>query len=223
MSLPVVGIVGFSDSGKTRVASALIERLSARGYRVAAIKHAAHGHQVDRPETDSHRLYHAGAEQVTVTSPGQTTTVTRSEGDTQLDALLGGLDPGFDIVIVEGFKFSTLPKVLVQSDEAISPLPENIIAVVGDGDGLPGMPSFTFEETDGLAERVLSQLVTSQEQSADVSLLVNGKSVPLSAFPRDAISGILFGYLTSLKGVPDDPRQIHITVDVGPRPHKAVD
>ncbi len=43
MTVPIVAIVGYSDSGKTRVASALVGLLTQRGHRVAAFKHAAHG------------------------------------------------------------------------------------------------------------------------------------------------------------------------------------
>ena len=61
MTPPVVAIIGPPDSGKTMVAVALIELLAARGYRIAAVKHSAHGHRVDRPATDRARLYAAGA------------------------------------------------------------------------------------------------------------------------------------------------------------------
>lgn len=68
-SPPVVAVVGYSDSGKTRVAAALIELLSARGYRIAAIKHCLHGHQPARPHSDSERLYERGAVAVIASSP----------------------------------------------------------------------------------------------------------------------------------------------------------
>ncbi|MEP4465028.1 molybdopterin-guanine dinucleotide biosynthesis protein B, partial [Marinobacter alexandrii] len=39
----VIGIVGWKNSGKTTLASALIRELTVRGLRVNSIKHAHHG------------------------------------------------------------------------------------------------------------------------------------------------------------------------------------
>ena len=66
MTLPVIAVVGLSNSGKTRVAAALIQILASKGLRIAAVKHASHGHQVDRPATDSTRLFAAGAAKIVI-------------------------------------------------------------------------------------------------------------------------------------------------------------
>ena len=60
-NLPVVTIVGYSDSGKTTVASALIRALTGEGYRIAYIKHSPHGHESDKPGSDTDRQRDAGA------------------------------------------------------------------------------------------------------------------------------------------------------------------
>lgn len=68
MTPPVIAIVAPSGSGKTGVAAALIRMLVDRGYRIAAVKHAVHCHQVDLAGTDSDRLFQAGADRVIVSS-----------------------------------------------------------------------------------------------------------------------------------------------------------
>ena len=45
--IPIVSIVGKSDSGKTTLIEKLIPELTRRGYRVATVKHHAHGFEVD--------------------------------------------------------------------------------------------------------------------------------------------------------------------------------
>lgn len=68
----VVGLVGQSGSGKTLVAHGLCRRLAGWGLRVAAVKHAAHGFDLDRPGSDSARMAEAGAGVVVITGPGET-------------------------------------------------------------------------------------------------------------------------------------------------------
>ena len=136
------------------MAVALIETLASRGYRIAAVKHSSHGHQVDRPATDSARLYAAGAYRIFLSSPGQMTTIERTEVDTPLEEILAFLDSSYDLVVAEGFKGSTVPKVMVLGEEQLSPPPENVIAVVGDHAAAEDVPCYSFDELDGLAQQV---------------------------------------------------------------------
>lgn len=46
-------IIGHKKSGKTLITTALIERLSKEGYRVAALKHDAHNAAMDVPTTNA--------------------------------------------------------------------------------------------------------------------------------------------------------------------------
>src|SRR5215470_12304110 len=64
----VLGIVGWSGSGKTTLITRLIPVLSARGLRVATLKHAHHAFDVDQPGKDSYEHRKAGASEVIVSS-----------------------------------------------------------------------------------------------------------------------------------------------------------
>ena len=151
---PVVGVVGYSDSGKTRVAASLIEVLSKRGYRIAAIKHCPHGHETGRPDSDSDKLYRAGAVAVIASSPDKRSLVVRVGHDSSLTSLVSSIDTPSDLVIAEGFKTSSVPKVLVLDDEQVADSINNIIATVG-GDGAAScVPAFAFEDLDRLADLV---------------------------------------------------------------------
>ncbi|MBB1078889.1 molybdopterin-guanine dinucleotide biosynthesis protein B [Limosilactobacillus sp. STM2_1] len=61
-------IIGHKKSGKTLVTTKLIQQLTSRGYRVAAIKHDAHKAAMDISHTDSARMSDAGAQQVILQS-----------------------------------------------------------------------------------------------------------------------------------------------------------
>ncbi|MBI4340514.1 MAG: molybdopterin-guanine dinucleotide biosynthesis protein B [Chloroflexi bacterium] len=158
MTTPVIAIVGNSDSGKTRVAAALVSILSGKGYRVAAVKHCPHGHEVAPQPKDTARLFAAGAHAVVASSPGQITVTRRTEGDALLEAIVASLGGGYDVVIAEGFKGSSAPKVLMVDNEPLSPPPESIIATVRDKPVDGPVPSYTFGQMDALTLYLESRL-----------------------------------------------------------------
>lgn len=110
----VVAVVGFSDTGKTTLLERLIPRMRARGLTVGAIKHTSHGFAADRPGKDSHRIYSAGACAVTLVSGQQLATFRRrAEGDVSLSEALAELPVGLDLVLVEGFAWEPVPRIVL--------------------------------------------------------------------------------------------------------------
>lgn len=130
----VIGLVGASGSGKTAAAVGLIKRLTARGLRVGAIKHAAHGFQIDRPKSDSARMIEAGAVRVVLAGPSET--AVRISGEMPLASLLRGFAAGTqdapDLILVEGFAAAGHPVVQIGQ-----PKPG---AAAGDGRASRGLP-----------------------------------------------------------------------------------
>src|SRR5262249_2954965 len=68
MRPPVIGIVGWKNSGKTTLIESLLRDLNGRGLRVSTLKHAHHAFDIDHPGKDSFRHREAGAHEVLVTS-----------------------------------------------------------------------------------------------------------------------------------------------------------
>jgi molybdopterin-guanine dinucleotide biosynthesis protein B len=104
--MKVVGFIGDSGSGKTTLVERLITRFVHGGCRVAAIKHAHHGFDIDRPGKDSYRFRAAGAAQVLVASDQRWVLMSdEAEGDpaAALARQLSRLDP-CDLVLVEGYR-----------------------------------------------------------------------------------------------------------------------
>ena len=115
VTVPVLCVVGFKDSGKTGVAVGLVRELRQRGLRVGAVKHG-HGFRFDTPGTDSWRLREeGGADPVLLTGPeGYALMGGWGEGgELPLAALLTRHFAEVDLVVVEGFKGSGFPRVEV--------------------------------------------------------------------------------------------------------------
>ncbi len=107
---PVLGVCGWSGSGKTTLIEQVVPRLLARGLRVGVAKHDTHGITVDRPGKDSDRLYRAGAD-VALGAPRETLLRLHSEKDHGPFAAIQMLLAEHDLVLLEGYKGSDLPKV----------------------------------------------------------------------------------------------------------------
>jgi molybdopterin-guanine dinucleotide biosynthesis protein MobB len=132
-----LGLCGWSGSGKTTLLERLVAVLAGRGLKVAVVKHDAHGPDLDREGKDSDRLFRAGAD-VLVHGPGEG--FLRRHGDGTLAGALAFLPPGYDLVLVEGHKGSSVPKVWLLSEGEETPPPgvREVVAVLGRGpDRLP--------------------------------------------------------------------------------------
>ena len=70
MAVPIVSFVGRSNSGKTTLIERVIPELVRAGYKVATVKHAGHGFDLDTEGKDSWRHKQAGASSVVVLSKG---------------------------------------------------------------------------------------------------------------------------------------------------------
>jgi molybdopterin-guanine dinucleotide biosynthesis adapter protein len=117
----VLGICGYSDSGKTTLVERLVPAFDRLG-QVATIKSIHHDIEVDTPGTDTHRHASAGADSVVGITPSRTFEVSkrgkkRADTDGETDALGEQLRlfrrRGYDVVLVEGFRQASMPKIVV--------------------------------------------------------------------------------------------------------------
>jgi molybdopterin-guanine dinucleotide biosynthesis protein B len=156
---PVVCIVGFSGAGKTTVTVGLVAALKQRGLRVGTIKHDVHGFEMDRPGKDSWRHKQAGASATIISSPAQIGMVMDVDHDhhpLELVPLLGEMD----IVLVEGFKRTDLPKIEIFRPENEKPPAcrddRNLLAVVSDAKLGWSVPRYAANDCEGLAEFIVA-------------------------------------------------------------------
>ena len=119
---PAVAFVARSGTGKTTLVENLIGEIRARGYRVGALKHDAHRFEIDRPGKDSARFTEAGAEVMVLVSDDTVAMVQKPDQTPKLDTLLRLWFSEMDLVLVEGYKTSDLPKIEVHRAALGKPL-----------------------------------------------------------------------------------------------------
>lgn len=131
-----VCIVGASGSGKTTLIEGLIPALRALGLRVGVVKHTHHHVPFDKPGKDSWRVAEAGAEQVALLTPAGFAFMDYHP-EPSLEEAITRCFEGVDLVLVEGCKWSKLPKIEVFRPEHTA-LPmclndANLLAVATNG------------------------------------------------------------------------------------------
>ncbi|MEL6476067.1 MAG: molybdopterin-guanine dinucleotide biosynthesis protein B [Pseudomonadota bacterium] len=161
--MQVYGVVGWKNAGKTTLVERLVAELSGRGYTVSTVKHTHHMVDVDQPGKDSHRHRQAGAHQVILSSSSRWAVMTELRGapEAPLEALLTHLAP-VDLVIVEGYKRDSHPKVEAWRAETGQPLiarEDPTVRAVASNDQ-PGTekPVIGLDDIPAIADFILADL-----------------------------------------------------------------
>lgn len=107
----IFAISGVKNSGKTTLITRILPFLNEQGLKVATIKHDGHEFHADVPGTDSYRHLCAGAYGTAIFSEHKYMAVKQQPGinEEQLIALF----PEADMILLEGFKHSSYPKIEV--------------------------------------------------------------------------------------------------------------
>ncbi len=117
-----VCFVAKSGTGKTTLLEKVIAELKDRGYRVGVIKHDAHRFDIDHPGKDSHRLTAAGADTMLISSPEKLALIRQHAEPPPIEELIATYFSDVDLVLTEGFKKSSFPKIEVHRRERSSTL-----------------------------------------------------------------------------------------------------
>ena len=154
--IPVISIIGRSNTGKTTLVEKLVPEFCRRGYRVATIKHAAGGFEIDREGKDSWRHKKAGAYKTILISPTGMALLEVLEREYSVEELIDLYIKDADVILLEGHKNNPYPKIEVLRKN-LEPLhragKEDLwIAVVGDEKHGVGIPHFQVGEIQKLAD-----------------------------------------------------------------------
>lgn len=176
--VPVVSFVGKKKSGKTSVVVRVIHELCGRGYRVAALKHHAHELEVDTAETDSYRMRQAGAVVAGLCGQSEYFLVARPPCSLGLEDYVLRIPEEVDVVITEGFKRQSAPKIEVSRRARSSTLVcghEELMAIVSDQPHpLYAVPQYGLDDIRDIADLVERKVirgcetVVATEEAADV-------------------------------------------------------
>ena len=162
-SMRVVSFVAASSgSGKTTLIEKIVRILKARGRRLAVVKHASEGFEIDTPGKDSWRFGQAGADVVMLAGPDRFALVRKETGERSLDdyLLLAG---DVDIVLFEGFKQSAVNKIEVfragiSGERPLALDDPTFLAMISDARYETAMPWFGIDDAEGVAEFILKNV-----------------------------------------------------------------
>lgn len=163
---PIVSIVGRSGCGKTTLIERLLPILTARGARVATVKHHRHRSPVDVPGKDSWRHARAGARAVLVAGAAELALFRPVEGPPALEQIVRDYLADMDLVLTEGFKEGSAPKIEVnraaQGLDLLCGPGDNLIAVVTDRTLDVGVPVFGLDGSEPLADFIEARFLSAR-------------------------------------------------------------
>lgn len=167
MAIPIVCFVGRSNSGKTTLIERVIQEMVRQGYRVATIKHAGHGFELDTEGKDSWRHKRAGASTVIVLSKGSLAMFSDVSTDMGIDEVRDkfvGQDH-VDLIIAEGWKSEGLPKIVVIRDQ-IGEVPvsqEGLLAIVSNKPVDAPVPCLDADDIQGVSDVLIRHFLKRPE------------------------------------------------------------
>jgi molybdopterin-guanine dinucleotide biosynthesis adapter protein len=218
--IPIVSIVGKSNTGKTTFLEKLVPELVQRGYRVAVVKHDVHGFDLDQPGKDSWRLAQAGSTVVAISSPDKLAIIRKNRSEATLDEIALMLDGSADILLTEGYKSGSKPKVeIVRAAKSTVPLctEAELVALVTDVQLPLQVPTFGLDDAAGVAGVLEKQFLSGREDE-EAELIVNGQSIPLKPFIREIFDRTNRAIISTLHGISPDAPEITIRLRRQPRP-----
>lgn len=155
--IPVVGLAGYSGSGKTTFLEKLITELKSRSYCVGVIKHAHHPVAFDQTYKDTWRHSQAGADVVALAAPNGVSMVRKFADEPNPEQVIAMID-GVDLIIIEGYKRGKWPKIEVYQ-QRVTERPvihaDELLAVVSDAPAEhAAVPSFGLDDAAGVADLI---------------------------------------------------------------------
>jgi molybdopterin-guanine dinucleotide biosynthesis protein B len=155
-------VAASSNSGKTTLIEKVVRVLKERGLRVAVVKHAPKGFDIDRPGKDSWRFREAGADAVLLVGPGglalQQRDTHEPSGD-RISQLVGEVD----VVIREGFKGAGGDRIEVfrsgvSGDRPLCASDRSFLALVSDRREEHGVPWIHLDDVRAVADLIATKL-----------------------------------------------------------------
>lgn len=148
MKTLVLSFSGYANSGKTTTLVKVIEKIVEKGYKIAVLKHHGHENLEEIPDKlkDTDKIRQAGARWVKLII-GQ---VTIDEDLKCLDNL------GYDLILLEGFKFLHYPKLFFLNSDFIDEKLKfkNIVGIISniDKNKIEEYPNFNYYDIESIVK-----------------------------------------------------------------------
>jgi molybdopterin-guanine dinucleotide biosynthesis protein B len=213
--IPIVSIVGKSDSGKTTLIEKIVPELIRRGYRVITVKHDLHGFEIDKEGKDSWRHKLAGACGVIISSPQKVALIRDVDKDMSLEELRDSFGGDADLILSEGYKSDVQPKIEVfrkeEHEKLLCTQEDNLVGIASNRHFDIGVPCLDIDDVKGIVDLIESKFLKGDRRE-EIALRISGKRIPLSPFVERFLIRTIRGMISSLKGA-DNPQRIEIKID----------
>ena len=159
--MKIFGFAGWSGSGKTTLVKAVIPALIAQGLKVSTIKHTHHNFDIDKPGKDSFEHRVAGAHEVVITGAARWALLHENRGEPEpgIETMLARMSE-VDLVLIEGFKSYSHPKMEVFRPEVGKPMicadDTSIVAVASTISLDVTIPQIDLDDIEAVADFVIN-------------------------------------------------------------------
>jgi molybdopterin-guanine dinucleotide biosynthesis adapter protein len=209
----IISIVGKSSSGKTTLLEKLIAELKRRGYKVAIVKHSHHKDDLDTAAKDTWRFTQAGTEISAINSLDHLAIYRRTDNYFDPRDLASYVAWDFDILLTEGFKGSSYPKIEVhraaQGKDLVTD-PTLLLAVVTDEPLDVVVPQLSHDDVNGVADIIEKTLITNDGQT-ELDMVVNGQPVTMNPALQEMLARTLTAMIPTPPGN-GEIKNLHISL-----------
>ncbi len=178
----IISFVGKSSSGKTTLLEKLIAELKKRGHKVAIVKHSHHKDDLDTAAKDTWRFTQAGSELSAINSLDHLAIYRRMDSYFDPQDIANYVLWDFDILLTEGFKGSSYPKIEVhhskQGDELLTD-PKLLLAVVTDKPLDLKVTQYSHDDIAGIAD-LIEKTSAMPDSETELEMVINGKPALIS-------------------------------------------
>ena len=164
----ILGISGWSGSGKTFLIKSLIPILNKNGIKVSTIKHAHAGFNIDHPGKDTYLHRESGANEVLISSEKRFALIHEySSKEFSLHHLIEKMEPT-DLILIEGWKKENIKKIEVYRQSLGKPLlankDRNVIAIASDVKSIENtdITILPLNKPEKIAQYILKLLLSSK-------------------------------------------------------------
>jgi molybdopterin-guanine dinucleotide biosynthesis protein B len=208
----VISIVGKSSSGKTTLLEKLITELKRRGHKVAIVKHSHHADDLDTAKKDTWRFTQAGAELSAINSLDHLAIYRRMDHFFDPQEISSSILWDYDIILTEGFKGSSYPKIEVHRAEQGKELltdPRLLLAVVTDEPLEVNVPQFSHDDVSGIAD-VIDARINATDNGNDFDVVVNGASITVTPALKDLLTRSLVAMIPGVQN--NGVKSLHVSL-----------
>lgn len=209
--VPVLGLCGASNSGKTTLLTGMVAELSRRGLKVGVLKHHGHGGPIVPPSSDkpkdTDRFYEAGAVRAVLAHAGGVLLRAADGGQDTPQTLARRYLGDLDLVLVEGFKHADLPKIEVVAPGRAPILPAGgallALARRGGGGQEAGLTVLDADQPVMVTDFALEAIgygPPPPRPACQARLWVDGRALELNPFVERLLDQTLRGLVGRLKG-----------------------